>query len=259
MIPIKSILQQEFSLPKPILRNLIENVTAEHIKKLQQTCRYFYLKFNYNVIDGLWIEQRDTIYITNYNVSLSDKKIEFLQNNIYLNKRFIVSNVYENLGKLFQKIIKSDIYELNIWHRNGLQLSDFAILAKSENLKCVKIYSYIYYSDEKKVPVEDILSYIPNATKFINEKCIITSNTSQKLFTLKRNTKFKWVSLDWISELLDANLFNNFIKKNFDFDSDPNPLFELRGDHAKLQEIYELVKIWREKSNFELHDFLTII
>uniref|UniRef100_A0AC34G8X4 BACK domain-containing protein n=1 Tax=Panagrolaimus sp. ES5 TaxID=591445 RepID=A0AC34G8X4_9BILA len=81
----------------------------------------------------------------------------------------------------------------------------------------------------------------------------------KKLFTLKRNVKFRWLWLDWISELLDPYLFNDYIKEMCDFTLDVPTMIELSGSHAKLEEIYELVKMWRQQSYFVEHNFLYII
>uniref|UniRef100_A0AC35F256 Uncharacterized protein n=1 Tax=Panagrolaimus sp. PS1159 TaxID=55785 RepID=A0AC35F256_9BILA len=122
---------------------------------------------------------------------------------------------------------------------------------KSQNLKHVRILR-MCYPDKTSVPLEDVLPYIPNVYKFIYGDCVITSDTMTKLFQSKRNVKFSYLYLYGEFDLLDPHLFNTYIKKMFDFDTplllDRRIVLNGSGGNV-LEQLYELVKPWRQMAN----------
>uniref|UniRef100_A0AC35FVA1 BRCT domain-containing protein n=1 Tax=Panagrolaimus sp. PS1159 TaxID=55785 RepID=A0AC35FVA1_9BILA len=78
---------------------------------------------------------------------------------------------------------------------------------------------------------------------FTNLKCHLTSNSTKKLFLSKRNVKFRFIHLKWISECIDPVLFHNYLKEVFEFDDlSFSRQISLAGCESVLKELYELFK-----------------
>lgn len=164
------VVPQQFSLPKPYMCHLLKNANVELIKKFQQCCRYFYSKFNFNIIHNLETSfDGKALKISNFNIRIPDNQVAFFQNKLYLNKKLSMSGRCKFLKELYPKIVKCDISELVISTCGRFTIDNLEVLTKSSNLKILRIYCNIYYSDTNntRAPLEAILSYVPNVSEFM--------------------------------------------------------------------------------------------
>uniref|UniRef100_A0A914R397 Uncharacterized protein n=1 Tax=Panagrolaimus davidi TaxID=227884 RepID=A0A914R397_9BILA len=215
---------QQFSLPSNIVFYLNQNPEYPKVlQKLQKTCKYFFARNKFLIIENGWFENsrwpKSSIINKQEDLSKCNAKLSF-RGQLYFWS--INLTTYKNLCS---KIYYNNITLLSIYFTT-LNLSDYKILTSSKSLKNVDIrYCRILKEEKNGVPLDEILKFTPNITNFrcINLKSVIkfpdrnniTNEILENIFaniTEKSIDNFS-ITRFFLSPEFDPNLLCEFIKK----------------------------------------------
>uniref|UniRef100_A0A914P0J6 Uncharacterized protein n=1 Tax=Panagrolaimus davidi TaxID=227884 RepID=A0A914P0J6_9BILA len=161
-----SFLQQEFSLPKPLILFILENSGSYLLKKLNKTCKYLFIKRNITIIDELSVfDETNEGYkesISGYDLTLNLSKVDQLKNNLWITDHLCACFSAQNLSSIVDKIVKCDIKYLDV--RESITLNQFKILTASGNIENIYLVNPVKYSDRTNLALDDLLLMVPKAS-----------------------------------------------------------------------------------------------
>ena len=150
---------------------LLDNVNGRILKKLHKTCKYFFVKKEFTILDefmvceGLIGNERS---IKKYSIEISsrDEDLNLLKPNLILLEKFFLFECPPLPSRVVSKIVQCDIHFLWVICEN-LTLKDLMFLTKSGNITFLSLQNRVYYSDGlTPVPPEEIFSLVPKVTTF---------------------------------------------------------------------------------------------
>ena len=159
---------QRFPLPKPLMQYIFENLKPQHLKKLYQSCKYFYARFQFIIIDSLKIRKHYKRYSTDgYSLSVSPHDPILMKlSRVWITEEIDCFREYEDnlfLPTLIPKIVKCSVRQIKIID-DDLWMDEFKFLTKSGNVEVLNLDGVnIIDSNHKLMPIEDVISHIPNA------------------------------------------------------------------------------------------------
>uniref|UniRef100_A0A914QC36 F-box domain-containing protein n=1 Tax=Panagrolaimus davidi TaxID=227884 RepID=A0A914QC36_9BILA len=164
----ENFLPQEFSLPKPLIRCILENASSYLLKKLNKTCKYLFIKRNITIIDKLFIFDDVVTYgykecISGYNVKIHLSNLNLFKDNLWITDKLTAYYSAPNLSSIVNKIVKCDIKILNVFE-NDVTFNEFKILTASGNIQQIALFSQIQYSDGTNLAFDDLLLMVPKAS-----------------------------------------------------------------------------------------------
>uniref|UniRef100_A0A914PNF4 Uncharacterized protein n=1 Tax=Panagrolaimus davidi TaxID=227884 RepID=A0A914PNF4_9BILA len=215
---------QSFSIPSNIIYYIIKDPSSPNgIQKLQQTCKYFFVKNKVIVVkDGYFSFISWPVFHKTRNIN----KIH------HFNAKFWFTGTLEfNAWQAFfelditvcSKIYKNDIISLTVNYMH-INIKEYEILTSSKNLKTVLIINSDILDDGKnELPIEIILKQLPFITKFSHIKRnedsdlnrTITNETLKNLIAISNDNKMVSFAISGyqLSPILDPSLFCSFIKR----------------------------------------------
>uniref|UniRef100_A0A914QSM8 Uncharacterized protein n=1 Tax=Panagrolaimus davidi TaxID=227884 RepID=A0A914QSM8_9BILA len=159
---------QQFSFPKPIIAYLMDNSNSEHLKKLYQTCKYFFNKIGIIIIDNIKIRKHYKKFLNidyNLNVAPYDPILEKLSNVWIVNEIDCFREYEDNLfiPTLIPKISKCTVKKITIID-DDLWVDEFKLLTKCGNVEILKMVGVNIFDPKcTLMPFEDVMSFLPNA------------------------------------------------------------------------------------------------
>uniref|UniRef100_A0AC35GSJ3 Uncharacterized protein n=1 Tax=Panagrolaimus sp. PS1159 TaxID=55785 RepID=A0AC35GSJ3_9BILA len=164
----ENIIQQEFSLPKPLIRYILDYTNDIFLRKLHQTCKYIFLQKPTPIcysIDG----PTETTSFINEALLLNDIKQPPLKNylltnslfarnfgNINNNPFFLSSIIIPSLSQCIAKYIKIGYQKLTF--------NELKFFIGSGNVELLEMFDS-KITDEN-VPLEDVLKFVPKIRRF---------------------------------------------------------------------------------------------
>uniref|UniRef100_A0AC34FQ98 Uncharacterized protein n=1 Tax=Panagrolaimus sp. ES5 TaxID=591445 RepID=A0AC34FQ98_9BILA len=156
---------QEFSLPAPLMRYMINNPTGKFYAKIVGTCKYFYsIKrvFHFAVLN--FVKNNDWTVCTNFDCpKRHDFELFKIPVKIWLAKGLQIdekASLFPNLASsLVSKLYRCDINQL-ILYSQKLTIKEFLFLTK--NVDCfIFDNGYITEQDGTVLKLEKIIEYLP--------------------------------------------------------------------------------------------------
>ena len=153
---------QRFPFKTPLMNYIMSPVNGKILKKLHKTCKYFYVKCNYTILDFFALLEKiypEDKLIEDYKISIDKKEINLLKNNL------IVLNYFWLLGcpQIIPKIVECQIFDLIVFCK--ISMEDLKFLVKAGNIVRLELYEKMYYSETSiEVYVDEIFALCPKAT-----------------------------------------------------------------------------------------------
>lgn len=160
---------QRFTLPSSLINYILENADAELLKKLYQTCKWFFIKSRILIIDDLEIDDsEDTIVFNKFSLIMaSSHPLLTKLNKIWVTKSFICDiNCYRNFYTLVSKLHRCTVARMDLLLPFDLPARLFKVLTQSATVKMLQI-DLTLPSGVSLIPIEDILRQVPNATEIM--------------------------------------------------------------------------------------------
>uniref|UniRef100_A0AC35GBX4 F-box domain-containing protein n=1 Tax=Panagrolaimus sp. PS1159 TaxID=55785 RepID=A0AC35GBX4_9BILA len=213
-----------FPFPKTIMTYIFDAAKPDHYKKLNQTCKYIFAKYQRNCVEWIHLEEayfnspQKPVFFEKYKF-LTKKEEDFarLSPNLWLMSYLELNHALTNLYKtLIPKISISSLANLTLKRSADFLYEDYKFLTASGNIETLDIYdTKIIYSNGEAVEFENILSQVVNA-KFITLNPIhTTEDTMENLLNIQWNPRHQLTMfrLSFIDNYLDPNKFFDFLTK----------------------------------------------
>uniref|UniRef100_A0A914QI13 Uncharacterized protein n=1 Tax=Panagrolaimus davidi TaxID=227884 RepID=A0A914QI13_9BILA len=166
-----NIIPQEFSLPKPLIRYILECTSDILLRKLHQTCKYIFLQKPTPICYSIEVPTKTTSFI-NEALLLNDIEHPPLNNylltnslfarnfgNINYNPFFLSSTIIPSLSQCIAKYIKIGFQKLTY--------NELKFFIGSGNVELLEMFdSKITDEKNENVPLEDILKLVPKIRHF---------------------------------------------------------------------------------------------
>uniref|UniRef100_A0A914PLR8 Uncharacterized protein n=1 Tax=Panagrolaimus davidi TaxID=227884 RepID=A0A914PLR8_9BILA len=191
----ENIIPQEFSLPKPLIRYILDCTNDILLRKLHQTCKYI---FHIKPTPICYSIQGDTMATSFINEALLLNDIEHPPLNNYLltnslfayinNPFFLSSTIIPSLSQCIAKYIKIGFQKLTF--------NELKFLIGSGNVESLDIFnSKITDEKNENVPLEDILKLVPKILYFLITETKCTPKTAEILSNINFQNKIKRLQL----------------------------------------------------------------
>uniref|UniRef100_A0AC34FCY6 Uncharacterized protein n=1 Tax=Panagrolaimus sp. ES5 TaxID=591445 RepID=A0AC34FCY6_9BILA len=180
------------------------------------------LKLQINIVDVLCIDEELSQFHRGrpYDLQLLSTQLDKLPNNLWLPEALLLGGSLD-VPKFLSKIVKCNLDNLYLVVDTKFTINELKFLTQSKTIKTINIDRIIYKSHENDAvaPLEDVLSYFLSANSISFDICHVTNETMKKLLLLNFHQKLDCFSLYQItqingSEMMDANLMDEFLKKN---------------------------------------------
>jgi hypothetical protein len=212
-----------FPFPKTIMTYIFDAAKPDHYKKLNQTCKYIFAKYQRNCVEWIHLEEaysnspKKPAFQKYKFLTKNEKDFARLSPNLWLMSYLELNRASANLYKtLIPKISISSLVNLTLRRSEDFLYEDYKFLTASGNIETLDIYgTKIIYSNGEAVEFENILSQVVNA-KFITLNPIhTTDDTMENLLNIQWNqrrrlTMFRLSSID---NYLDPYNFFDFLTK----------------------------------------------
>uniref|UniRef100_A0A914PWP7 Uncharacterized protein n=1 Tax=Panagrolaimus davidi TaxID=227884 RepID=A0A914PWP7_9BILA len=217
-----NIIPQEFSLPKPLIRYILDCTNDILLRKLHQTCKYIFLQKPTPICYSIEVPTETTSFI---NEALLLNNIEhppinnyllttslFARNfgNILYNPFFLSSTIIPSLSQCIAKYIKIGYQKLTF--------NELKFFIGSGNVELLEIFgSKITDGNNGNLPLEDIFKSVPKIRHFQMTETKCTPKTAEILANLNFQNKIKSLELiELYGAPLSVQAFKEFCIKNMD-------------------------------------------
>uniref|UniRef100_A0A914QID9 Uncharacterized protein n=1 Tax=Panagrolaimus davidi TaxID=227884 RepID=A0A914QID9_9BILA len=200
---------QEFALPGPIVRYVLENAGHQVLRKLFASCKYFFAKQQTPICYGFRTGQREIYKDESLTLNRHSKKESFPKNIYitgYINCRLNVLPKFYRCEAKFIDIhscghLSFDELKSLIGHGGVVKLKIGGCKLKDEKNECVAL--------------ETIMEFLPNIVDLDLNNVKITEKTTYALTKIKFNSKFESIFIYLISgEPFKAEEFSKFLIVN---------------------------------------------
>uniref|UniRef100_A0AC34F0C5 F-box domain-containing protein n=1 Tax=Panagrolaimus sp. ES5 TaxID=591445 RepID=A0AC34F0C5_9BILA len=161
----KNYIQQTFPFPSFTIQYLMKNINSDGLKKLHESCKYFYAKLQINIVDEFCLAIHLVDYgLGPYEINLYPNQLDQLPSNLWVSKNLLLGGNL-NISKFFAKVIRCNPYDMFLNLETKLTMNELKILTQSKTIKYITIDMIIYLSHDNdiKAPLEDVLSCFLNA------------------------------------------------------------------------------------------------
>ena len=148
---------QHISLPWPMTKYVMANMTYNILEKLNRTCKFFFSQQPVVVVSNLFAEKNTVEILHQKQLKVNDLAIKF-----WIINEFVCWNSY-SLNILLKYIHRFE-YQGLCFNKPEMSYSEYLLVTSSKNLKYVRFDEAILMD---KFPfVEDMLADLPNIHKF---------------------------------------------------------------------------------------------
>uniref|UniRef100_A0AC34FCI4 F-box domain-containing protein n=1 Tax=Panagrolaimus sp. ES5 TaxID=591445 RepID=A0AC34FCI4_9BILA len=260
-----NIISQEFSLPKPVIRYILDISNHALLRKLHKCCKYFFLKKPTPICYSIEVPTKETKF-NNEIVTLNPKDtVSPPIKNYYLTTSLLAQNFGgKDETRLFlstfviPQLSQCDAKYVKIGYQK-LTFKELKFLIGSGNVEVLELFDTKIIGDNNEdVPLEDIIKWVPRIRQFQMTDVKCTSKTAETLANLNFQNKIKRFCLyEMFGEQINIQAFKEFCIKNMDktFEMHINFQEGLFNEEygTKLREAIKDTKYFSEKSINRIH------
>lgn len=158
---------QSFPLPKPTLAYIMDKADANVMKKLYRTCKYFYYKKPYCIVDRIFFyTSQKLLYSSSTKFEIHEADDLNRLDNIWISQKIAVCLITADIAlfeKFLRKLVRCDVTRIEVNVPLPLFEPAFLSLTKSKRLKYIGFANSFIYPNRCPVPLEDLLQHITSA------------------------------------------------------------------------------------------------
>uniref|UniRef100_A0A914YA06 Uncharacterized protein n=1 Tax=Panagrolaimus superbus TaxID=310955 RepID=A0A914YA06_9BILA len=241
---------QDWLLPSPIIRYIIDFANPTVYQKLQQSCKYFFFKKPIHYCYRFLFTDFNVQYVQFVETSAecsSSSISTFNHKSLYITT---VLNFYDRMSETsLSEVIRDKIYQCDARYIHicdqKISEKEFKFMVGHGNVEKIELWNCeIKKIDEAVMMMEEILGMLPNIRSIILQNhMLLANNTLSKLQFLNKILKF-YISFQ---SNLDPNDFCAFIKTNAAPYSKFEVSFHSTFDEAIATNIVEAVETLKKQ------------
>uniref|UniRef100_A0A914Z283 Ycf80 n=1 Tax=Panagrolaimus superbus TaxID=310955 RepID=A0A914Z283_9BILA len=219
-----NIISQDLSLPKPLIRYILDITNHALLRKFHKCCKYFFLRkptpicYSIEVLPTKETKFKNEILLVNPNDTVSPPI-----NNFYLTTSLLAHNFGENenqayfISSIIPRIFQCDAKYIKIGYQK-LTFNELKFFIGSGNVEVLELFdTKIANEKAENVPLEEVMKLVPNIRHFEMMPVKCTSKTAEILSNFNFNNKIKAFSLfEVFGEPINIQAFKEFCIKNMD-------------------------------------------